>query len=451
MGGIDGAILPIGIPVIVWEFGGDLASILFLIEGIIFASTLVICGRIGDKIGLKRVFLAGIVMLTVGSTLSAMAESMTWLICSRIITSFGLTLSLAVALPIIMVSIPEDRHGRSIGYSTMGMSIGSALGPVLCGVILQTAGWPLMFLINVPIGVLIIFLGLKAIPDGLCVPGNTGYDIPGTLLLFLTFGIFSIGINLGIQSTNPMIFGVTLVTSIAAAILFIRHERFTDDPIVDFSFVLQRVIATPLILAFLIYAIYRASLYFIPVYLSEVLKISPVNAGLILSIVAIIPAIGSPFVGFFIERKGMPGIRILLTISACAGIGSSLIMILTGILDSLVSVIISLYLLGIFFTFGWSTIYAYYYRSVPADRVGMAGGIFETSSELAVPIAVTLVQILFASGIFLVSGGIISARDIIWETIPGVQMIYIFCLFVALAILLVSRFVGDSNQEFKKR
>ncbi|HWQ68289.1 MAG TPA: MFS transporter [Methanospirillum sp.] len=443
MGGIDGAILPIGVTIIVWDLGGDFASLLFLIEGIIFASALIICGRIGDNLGLKKVFLLGILMLTVGSALSAMAESMTWLLCSRVISSLGLTISLAVSLPLIMINIPPEKHGRSIGYSTMGMSIGSAIGPILCGGILQYAGWAPMFLVIVPIGLTILLVGWRIIPNISCTPGVVRYDIPGAFLIFLTFGIFSIGMNLGIQNANPLMFISALICSIMVGIFFVRRELTTPDPVVDIGFIMRRAIAIPLILAFLIYAVYRTSLYFIPVYLSEVLKISPVNAGIILSIVAIIPALGSPFVGLYIEGRGMQGIRFLLTISAIAGVISSLVMIVTGMINGLVAVIISLFLLGISFTCGYTTIYAYYYRSVPSGRIGMAGGILETSAELAAPIAVTLVQILFAGGILLESGGTVSAREIIWETIPGVQAIYIFCLILSLVILMISRIAPD--------
>jgi MFS family permease len=428
MGGIDGAILPIGVTSIVWELGGEFASVLFLIDGIVFASALIIAGRIGDTIGLKRVFLTGILLFTLGSAFSGLAGSMPWLICSRIVTSLGLTFSLAVSIPIVLVSIPREFHGRSIGYAAMGSGLGSALGTILCGFILQSFGW-------------------KAIPDGPCVNSETLYDIPGAVLIFLTFGIFTIGLNLGVQMGDLGVVSWALIISIFLGTVFLYWERIASFPILDFGFIACRVIAIPLVLALLIYGIYRSSLFFMPVYLSEILKVSPVNTGIILSIVAIIPAVGCPFVGYYIEKKGMPGMRRLLTIAACAGMTSSIIMLLSGVLNGVIAVIICLFLLGICITCGYTTIYAYYFQSVTPDKIGMASGVIETSSELSVSIAVILVQILFSSGIYLVSGGVISARQIIWESLPGVQAIYLFSLVVSIVILIITRYAPDPNPE----
>lgn len=447
MGGIDGAILPIGVTSIVWELGGEFASVLFLIDGIVFASALIIAGRIGDTIGLKRVFLTGILLFTLGSAFSGLAGSMPWLICSRIVTSLGLTFSLAVSIPIVLVSIPREFHGRSIGYVAMGSGLGSALGTILCGFILQSFGWPPMFWVLIPVGIIILIIGWKAIPDGPCVNSETLYDIPGAVLIFLTFGIFTIGLNLGVQMGDLGVVSWALIISILLGTVFLYWERIASFPILDFGFIACRVIAIPLVLALLIYGIYRSSLFFMPVYLSEILKVSPVNTGIILSIVAIIPAVGCPFVGYYIEKKGMPGMRILLTIAACAGMTSSIIMLLSGVLNGVIAVIICLFLLGICITCGYTTIYAYYFQSVTPDKIGMASGVIETSSELSVSIAVILVQILFSSGIYLVSGGVISARQIIWESLPGVQAIYLFSLVVSIVILIITRYAPDPNPE----
>jgi hypothetical protein len=296
-----------------------------------------------------------------------------------------------------------------------------------------------MFLLVVPLGLLLLVGGYMFLPTGPCTREKSSYDIPGALLVFFSLGIFTIGMNLGVQNHNLILLIGSMVITTILGFIFIRWEKIVRSPLIEFSFLLRRAILIPLILTFLMYLIYRISLYFIPIYLSEVLKVSPVNVGLILSIAAIIPAVGSPFIGYYTEKKGMRGIRTLTSVTALCGVASSVTLILTGVLNGLIAVIISLIFLGIFFTFGWTTMYAYYYRSIPPEKAGVAGGINETSCELAVPVAITLVQILFASGIIFISGDSISARDIIWKSIPGVQAIYLFCLILSLIILYIAR------------
>lgn len=438
MGGIDGSILSLGISSIVCDFGGDNASFLFLVEGVMFASSLIFFGRIGDQIGLKRIFLLGVICFTLGSGLSSVAGSMTGLILSRIISSVGLAMSLAVSLPIIMVFIPEQNRGRSIGYTVMGMSIGSVIGPVICGSILDYLGWEPMFLVLVPIGLIILVIGGIGIPENTCKPIRIAYDYPGFFLIFLTLGMFCIGMNLGILDRNPLVFADALLVTIIAGATFVFWERRIRDPLIDLSFLCRWSMLVPLFLMFCIYCVYRVSFYFLPIYLSEILKMSSLTAGLVISIGAIIPALGSPFTGYFIEKAGEKGIQYLLVISGLFGILSSMCMIGTEYIGAANAVYLSLLFLGIMFTLGYTSVTSYYYSLVSLDKAGMAGGVIETVTEFSALMAISFVQLFFVAGMTLAFGGTISAREIVSESIPGIQSIYLFTLFLSLGIILLA-------------
>ncbi|WP_304021408.1 MFS transporter [Methanospirillum hungatei] len=437
MGGIDSSILPLGISSIAWDFGGDYASFLFLIEGVIFASALIFSGRLGDQVGLKQVFLAGVLLFTAGSLVSAFAPGIEWLMIVKAFSSLGLTISLAVSVPILMVFIRKEHQGRAIGYTVMGTSIGTIIGPVICGLILQSFGWRSMYFLLLPFGLIILIAGIYSIPQGPCRTIRISYDLPGFFLIFLTLGVFCIGMNLGLIEQNPLIFAQGLIITILAGAGFILWERRAEEPLLDLSFVFQKKVIIPLIIAFSIYAVYRISNYFIPIYLSEIQKIPPVMIGLITSIGAVIPAIISPLCGIYIERKGIFGTVQLIILSAVSGILSSLCMIIIPWTGWLCGVYISLFFLGLMFALGWTAAYSYYYAHITLDKAGVAGGIFETIAELAGLLSISMVQISFAAGVLISTGGTISARDIIWESIPGVQTIYLVSLLVCILILLL--------------
>lgn len=451
MGGIDSSILPIGISSIAMDFGGEHASILFLIDGILFASALIFAGRLGDQIGLKQVFIVGIGFFTLGSALSSIAESIEWLMLFRFIASIGLTLSLAVSLPIIMVTIPKQNQGRSIGYTVMGMSIGAVLGPVVCGFILETLGWKEMYLVLIPIGISIIIIGYFSIPGTTCRTARIVSDFPGVFLIFLTLGLFSIGMNLGLLHQDLLFFAEAMGVSLLAGILFVIWEKRASAPLIDLSFLVQKTIVIPLVIVFSLYCIYRISSYFLPVYLSEILRISPLMAGLIMSAGAIIPAIGSPLTGYYMEKSGTAGMKKLLITSGVFGLLSGVFMIGTPWVGALYAVYLSLFCMGVMFSLGLTAIYGYYYARVPMDQVGMAGGIFETTIEFSALLAISFVQLFFAAGVFMSTGGTISAREIVRESVPGVQILYLFVLLLSAGIILLSLNISVEENESAAR
>ncbi len=439
MGAVDSSILPLGISSIVWDLGADYASFLFLAEGVIFVSTLIFAGRLGDVVGMKRIFLAGIGLFTLGSLLSAGAESLAWLLLSRSVSSIGLTLSLAVSLPLIMVTVDEQRRGRSIGYTVMGVGIGSVAGPVICGGILEQYGWNLTFLVLVPVGLLILLIGLVSIPGS---PGNSrkgAGDYPGVFLIFLTLGVFSIGMNLGFLQQNLPLFLEALAISLLAGYLFLAWEKRAADPLIDLSFLTRRSTLEPLCIAFSLYCAYRMSLYFLPIYLSEILSVPPFMGGVIMSGGAVICVVCSPLSGIWMERKGMPGIRSLLILSGLFGLLSGGVMMAAPFLGNLPAIGISLLLLNLMFGLGSTGVYGFYYATVPRDQAGMAGGIMETVIEFACLMSISCVQVCFTSGIAVMGDGSISVSTILEGSTPGVQAIYLLSLLFGLSILLLSR------------
>jgi len=320
----------------------------------------------------------------------------------------------------------------------MGMGLGSVIGPVICGMFLQEFGWAPMFLVLIPPGVFILIIGYIAIPASPPRSVPMRFDTPGFILTFLTLGLFCIGMNLGILEHNPVFFLQTLAISLAASFLLIRWERRLDQPLIDFTFITKRIILIPLIITFSLYCLYRISLYFLPVYLSEILNISPIMSGIIMSSGALVAAAGSPVSGFYMEKYGVSGMRLLLLLSAVFAMLSSIGMLLSPMIGEINAVLFSLLTLGIMFGLGWTTIYGYYYSLVPLQYIGTAGGIIETVTEFSALMAISFVQISFATGIRVGSGGAVSVRDILDGVMPGVQSVYLFCLFLSLLLFFLS-------------
>lgn len=445
LGAIDGAMLPIAISTIVWDIGSVYAPFLLIVDSIIFVSTFVICGRVGDYIGLKRMFIVGTFLFTVSSFLCMGAGTMPVLIGCRIIQTIGLTMSVPVSIPLILAWIPPERQARSIGYQFMGRSVGMAMSPLLAGVVLQYFGWRYLFLLLVPLGLFIILIGWIAIPRDITREGHRSYDYPAAILLLITLGSFGIAMNPGFENTNPLMKIVTLSLIISGVVLFCIRERTIKDPLINFSFITRRVIALPLILAFFIFLVWRGALYFFPIYLNEILLTQPVTTGLLISVAAVITAIGGPLAGYYVEKKGMRGTRVLFSLAGIAGAIACGMMVVTGVPEE--GIIIGvLVLMGIFYSCG-TPVFIYFFKSVPKSDSGLAGGIIDTSTEFAKLIGIMLDQFLFAVGIMFFSGGVLSVKDITVGLAPAVQVIFGFMLLVCLLIFIIGRNVPDPQEQ----
>jgi len=435
MGGIDGSILSLGIKAIVSDLPGDLAPVLFLVDGIVFASLLVVAGRIGDRVGHRRVFSAGILLFTVGSALCSMAPSIQALIVCRLVLGIGMTFSLPSALALIRIHIPIERQGRSYGFVAMGMALGGVIGPFLCGYIVEYMGWEPMFLLNVPLGLLALALVRTGVPhDG----GETTHlplDVYGAVLLFLTLLLLVTALQLGTSTAGLLPPILALAGAAAALIAFVWWERRAPSPFVDLEFLRQSTVVHALLSVFLVYFLYRGLLYFIPIYLSEVGKVSATGVGTMVSAAALIPALGSPLAGWWVERRGVMSIRGLGVGAGATGALAGLLFMTGGLFGVVPVMMAVLVLAGICFAACWTPLYTYYYVSVPAERAGVAGGILETTSEVAVPLAIPIVQFVFASGVLVAANGPIPVRELAEGTIPGVQAIGVLavacCLLVA--------------------
>lgn len=445
LGAVDGAMLPIAISTIVWDLGSVYAPLLLIIDSIIFVSTFVICGRIGDYVGLKRMFIVGTSLFTLSSFLCVVADSMPLLIGCRIIQTIGLTMSVPVSIPLIISWIPEERQARSIGYQFMGRSVGTAMSPLLAGLVLQFAGWRSLFLLLIPLGAVIVLIGWKFIPRDIIRQDHRSHDFLAAVLLLLGLGSFGIAMNLGLLARNMTVLLVGICVVIPVAILFWYHERRVRDPLLDFSFICRKVIAIPLILTFAIFLVWRGSLYFLPIYLNEILLVQPITTGLYISIAAVITAIGGPLAGYYIERKGMPGIRILFSLSGISGAIACLAMIISGIPGQWIIIFVLIFL-GIFYSCG-TPVFIYYFKSVPKSDAGLAGGIIDTSTEFAKLMAIMLAQVLFAVGIMFFSGGSVSVKDLQSSVAPAVQAIFIFLFLVCLGIYFIGRNVPDPEEK----
>jgi Arabinose efflux permease len=164
---LDTTIVDIVVPKMMGPLQTDLYGIQWVITAYMIASAvmLILSEWLDKVIGLRKVFIAGIVIFTLSSYMCGVAQSLDWMISSRITQGIGEALIMATAQTILFSVYPEEKKGLAMGIFGLGVSFAPALGPTLGGYITEYLNWRWVFFINLPVGILTTILAIFYLPE----------------------------------------------------------------------------------------------------------------------------------------------------------------------------------------------------------------------------------------------------------------------------------------------
>src|SRR5919107_3273580 len=195
---VDQTAVPLAIPHTIAALKGSLDTSQWILTANILplAAFMVFAGRLGDQLGLRRVFLAGALLFIGSSVLAGASQAMVWLITVRATQGLGAALMLPTTLAIVLADFPQQDRGRALGIVAGASAFFAALGPVLGGLLTQYIGWRAVFLINVPLAAVTIALTLLYTSALRAEPGaSRALDVPG--LVAFAVGISGLTLGLG--------------------------------------------------------------------------------------------------------------------------------------------------------------------------------------------------------------------------------------------------------------
>src|SRR5919198_3886189 len=193
---LDNTVVNVALPTLGRVLNSNLTLLQWVISGYMLAQAAVIplSGWLSDRFGAKRVYLTSLVLFTLGSALCGLALNGEMLIATRVLQGLGGGMLMPIGMAVLYRLTPPERRGAIFGMFGLPVMVAPALGPLLSGYLLQYADWRLIFLINLPVGVLALFFGLRVLPR---IPaGRTvgALDAPGIILGPLGFAALSFGI-----------------------------------------------------------------------------------------------------------------------------------------------------------------------------------------------------------------------------------------------------------------
>jgi EmrB/QacA subfamily drug resistance transporter len=396
MGQLDASIVATALPVIRTNLHASIAAVewVVLVYVLVLAGTVAAVGRIADRVGRKLLYTYGFGIFVAGSAACAWSPSLGVLVLARLGQAVGAVMLQANSYALIRDVLPASRLGTGLGAQGAAQALGLSVGPALGGALTALGGWRLIFLVNIPIGLIGLALGWFLLPRSTQQDPESRIDPSGTLLLAAipaaVLGALSFAAQSGTPGwVEPALAGLVVLLVIVA----VTRQRKAPGSVVDAALVRSPGFVAGLSGALLSYAVLFGCLVAVPFYLEKSLHVGLVTVGLELSALPVALAVVAPLGGAMSDRIGprVPtGLGMLVT---AAGMALLAVAATRTDLTVLALVIIGAGM-GLFVAANnAATMFA-----APRQRAGAAGGLLNMARGLGIALGVALPSIIFASG-----------------------------------------------------
>ena len=405
---MDSSMTNVALPSIMRSFGTSLPQTewVVLIYLLTITSSLLFWGKVADQLGLRYVYLSGMIVFSIGSVACYLSATLFQLIIFRFLQGMGAAMMMSTGPAIIKMVFPADQLGRVLGLIGVSTSIGLMAGPVISGFLIHSYSWREIFLVTVPVSLLASLLGwlfLRPASDRK-KSGTTLFLFDWQGMLFWT-GLVSMSVLLsthhaGASSTILVIEALACLTFL---ILLIKTELRKQNPLFPLTLFRNHSYAIAMFCAALSFAVLFVVLILMPFYLDFVLGLSAKKIGLVMMAVPISVFFVSPLSGFYYNRIGA---RFLttggLSIAACG----LLFLCFLSADSSPFDVAWRLAVLGCGQALFLSPNSATVLENVRPDQAGISSGMLATARNLGMLLGVSLAGLVFGMIFSKLSGGL---------------------------------------------
>jgi EmrB/QacA subfamily drug resistance transporter len=392
-----------GITVALPRIGDDLdastSTLLWTLNAYLlaFVSPMIAIGRFADIFGRRKLALVGIVLFVAASAACAGAPNDLFLIAARIVQGVGGGIIFTVSVSIVNNAFPPEERAKALGiWSGVGLA-GSALGPFVAGILTEFASWRWFFFLNVPIGIVTFFITVAAVEESRDPTFTGGIDWTGFATLTVGFVLFILGLQ---QSGNEGWGSVVVIGPIVVGLvllgLFVLNELRVKRrvPLVQFSLFRDVRFAGASVVAFLGNWMFGVILFFLTLYLQNVLELDPLAAGVVFLAFSV-PLVGmSPVGGRLVSRFGSQDL--MAVGMALVGVGMFFFVLIDA--DSGIGLtLIGLVIAGFGQGFAYNISNTAGMESMPDEKAGIASGVLQTARLMGIVIGLAISGSLFSS------------------------------------------------------
>lgn len=386
---MDLTVLYLAVPALSEQLRPSGTQLLWIMDiyGFVLAALLIPVGRLGDRIGRRRLLMAGATLFAIASLAAAFSTSTEWLILSRAVMGVGGATLMPSTLALIRTTFTDDQQrARAIGLWTAAFAAGGALGPVVAGVLLEFFGWGSVFIINAPV-VLLLLIGSRlwisesraSTPNPLPLAGG----LIGLALVVSAMSLLKQSTSSAWSTTEWTLLAATLASTIG----FAWHQLRASHPLLDRQLLsLPGVRLGVLIVAIGMFALTGPNMSLVQ-YLQLVLGLSPLMTALAMVPMAAFGIGGAILASILIGRLPKPRVIVLGLVAASAGLFGIALATPT---QSLVLVLLGGVVLSVGVTAFLSLATDLTVTAAPPDQAGAASALSETSSEFGAALSIAI-------------------------------------------------------------
>ena len=299
---LDTSIANTALPSIARDLDASPASSIWIVNAyqIALIATLLPLGALGEIVGFRRVYVAGLAVFTVASLLCALSWSLPTLAAARVLQGLGAAGVMSVNTALVRFIYPSNQLGRGVGFNALIVATGTALGPTVAAFLLSIAAWPILFAVNVVPGMLAVALAMRALPE--TPRASRRFDGVGAGLSALTFSSLIVAIGESTHSAMPWQTGAAAATALVAGTLLVRHQMRQPTPLLPLDLYRRPLFALSSLTSVCSFAAQGLSFVALPFLFQTVLGHTAVQTGILLTPWPVMTGIMAPIAGPLSDR-----------------------------------------------------------------------------------------------------------------------------------------------------
>lgn len=420
---LDSTIVNVGLPKIMASFGVGLDKIEWVITAymLALAAMLPTSGWLADKFGYKAMYIWGLFLFTLGSFLCGISSNEDMLIISRVIQGLGAGTIQPLGMAIISREFPPHQRGIAIGFWSIAAAASVSFGPLIGGYIVDNYSWPLIFDINVPVGIMAMFVTM-IIQSEYKNKAVRKFDYVGFISIVTFMPITIYALTEGNAATNSQGWSAPYVLacfaiSIVSLAVFITTELTIDEPLIDLRLLKNFNFGMCSLILFIFSVGMFGSTFLMPLYLQNSLGYTALQSGAVFLPVGIIQGFISPLSGMFADRTNHK-IPILLGMT---------LFVISFFLNSKLSfltehsyIMLSLYIRGFAMGMAFTPLSTLSLLEVPRSKMAQASGITNSVRQLGGSFGVAILSTLLTSRVTFhaqMFGGQLNANSPVYKSV----------------------------------
>ncbi|WP_264030261.1 MFS transporter [Cellulosimicrobium sp. SH8] len=414
---LDITVVTIALPAIGDDLGLERAALTWVVSAytLAFGGLMLLGGRLADRFGSRRLVLTGLTVFTLASLVTGLANGPELLLAGRVAQGVGAALLSPAALSAVVTTFDGEERNRALGVWSALSGGGAVLGVLLGGLLTGGPGWPWIFFVNVPLGLVLLAALLRLLPAGPVGSDRRRLDLLGAALVTAATGaVLYALIGAGDRGWSDATTVLWLVAGLVLYLVFALWQRVAAAPLMDLRLLVRRPVRAGTFLILVATALMIAVLFLGSFLLQRVHDLGPITTGLLFLPVAAATMAGSQLAGTLLGRTGARAMTLVAALVVAAGL--ALPALVDGVAAAVTGMVVGSAGIGALFVVASATALG----QVAPHEAGVASGIVSTFHEFGAALGAAVISSVAAAGI---AGG----------TVQGIEAGFGFAAVVAVA------------------